>query len=232
MGDWIVQELKDHGWRVEEQIFPYREFQGRNIIGIGGPGIGEWVILGAHYDTRPISDRDQHNPMKPVPGANDGGSGVAVLLELARVLQPQNLQRPVWLVFFDLEDSGGIDGMEWIQGSTYFAENLDEFPHQVIIVDMVGDADLQLYYERNSDLALQSEVWEVAADMGFDGFISEYKHSMIDDHTPFLRLGIPAIDIIDFDYPYWHTTEDTLDKISSDSLEQVGQTLQKWLFSK
>jgi glutaminyl-peptide cyclotransferase len=230
-GDWITKKLDESGWVVEEQLFTYREFQGRNIIAKGGPSEGEWVVLGAHYDTRPIADRDTVNPLQPVPGANDGGSGVAVLLELANVLQKETLSGPLWLVFFDLEDSGDIDGMDWIVGSSYFADHLVELPDKVIIVDMVGDKDLQLYYESNSDPVLQAEIWEVAADLGFEAFIPTTKYSMIDDHTPFIRLGISAIDIIDFDYPYWHTTEDTLDKVSSKSLGQVGQTLQAWLLS-
>ncbi len=231
VGDWIVTELGENGWVVEEQLFPYREFQGRNIIAKGGPSEGEWIVLGAHYDTRPIADRDTVNPLRPVPGANDGGSGVAVLLELANVLQKDALSGPLWLVFFDLEDSGDIDGMEWIVGSSYFADHLKELPDKVIVVDMVGDADLQIYYERNSDQALQAEIWEVAAGLGFEGFIPAANHSMIDDHIPFIQLGITAIDIIDFDYPYWHTIEDTLDKVSSQSLGQVGQTLEAWLLS-
>jgi glutaminyl-peptide cyclotransferase len=232
MGDWMIQELKDLSWEVEEQIFTYRAFEGRNIIGKGSPVEGEWIILGAHYDTRPISDRDDRNPWTPVPGANDGGSGVAVLLELANVLQSEDLNRNVWLVFFDLEDSGGIDGMEWAVGSMFFANNLEEFPDEVIIVDMVGDADLQLFYERNSDEELLIDVWNTADELGYDSFIPIWKHSLIDDHTPFIQLGIPAIDIIDFNYPYWHTTQDTFDKVSSASLEQVGRTLQQWLLSK
>jgi glutaminyl-peptide cyclotransferase len=230
-GDWIIQEMEELDWTVEEQLFLYRAFEGRNIIGKAGSEEGEWVILGAHYDTRPISDRDEQKPWKPVPGANDGGSGVAVLLELARVLQMENPKKQVWLVFFDLEDSGAIDMMDWIVGSTYFANNLEKFPDKVIIVDMVGDADLQLYYERNSDPDLQREIWDLAIEMGRESFIPASNHSLIDDHTPFVELGIPAIDIIDFDYPYWHTTQDTLDKVSSESLEQVGQTLQQWLLA-
>ena len=228
-GDWIIQELEKLDWIVEEQLFSYRAFEGRNIIGKAGPEEGEWVILGAHYDTRPISDRDEQNPWTPVPGANDGGSGVAVLLELARVLQMEELTKHVWLVFFDLEDSGGIDRMDWIVGSTFFAQSLEAFPDQVIIVDMVGDSDLELYYERNSHPDLQREIWDLAIDMGYESFIPVSNHSILDDHTPFIQLGIPAIDIIDFDYPYWHTTQDTFDKLSAESLEQVGRTLQRWL---
>jgi len=228
-GDWILEQLQASGWNTEEQIFAYQNLQGRNIIAKAGPEGGEWVILGAHYDTRPIADRDESNPTEPVLGANDGASGVAVLLELARVIQPEDLDRALWLVFFDLEDSGGIDGKEWIVGSNYFAEHLEDKPSQVIIVDMVGDADLQLYFELNSNVELRTEIWQLAEELGFTSFIPESKHSIVDDHTSFLRRGIPAIDIIDFDYPYWHTTEDTLDKVSASSLEQVGQTLEVWL---
>jgi glutaminyl-peptide cyclotransferase len=232
LGDYLVKKLEESGWSAEEQIFTYRGFEGRNIIGKAGPKDGGSVILGAHYDTRPISDRDDENPLEPVPGANDGGSGVAVLLELARVLQKEALTKQIWLVFFDLEDSGGIDGMDWIVGSTYFADHLEVLPDQVIIVDMIGDADLQIYYEANSDPELMGEVWGIASELGYKAFIPSVNHSLIDDHTPFLQRGIPAIDIIDFDYPFWHTTQDTLDKISSNSLEQVGRTLQQWLFLK
>jgi len=232
VGDWIITELEENGWEAQEQLFSYREFQGRNIIGMAGPKEGEWVLLGAHYDTRPISDRDEKNPWTPVPGANDGGSGVAVLLELARVLQTEDLNKSIWLVFFDLEDSGGIDGKDWIVGSTHFVEQLDRIPDEVIIVDMVGDSDLKIFYEANSDPELMAEIWGIAAELGYDTFIPAAKHSVLDDHTPFLQQGIPAIDIIDFDYPFWHTTQDTLDKVSSASLEQVGRTIQHWLVSK
>ncbi len=91
-------------------------------------------------------------------------------------------------------------------------------------------ADQNIYIERNSNPALVKEIWDVAASLGYEqSFISEPKYSMFDDHTPFLQAGIPAVDIIDFDYPYWHTTEDTVDKVSAESLEAVGSTLQGWL---
>ena len=98
-----------------------------------------------------------------------------------------------------------------------------------MIVDMVGDADLNIFFEANSDPELSAVIWSIAQGQGFSGFIPELGRSILDDHTAFLRLGIPAIDIIDFDYPYWHTTEDTLDKVSAESLEQVGRTIQIWL---
>ncbi len=228
-GDWIITELKKAGWEVEEQFFNYGQFEGRNIIAKGGSIEGEWILLGAHYDTRPHADQDPNFISQPVPGANDGASGVAVLLELSRVIQPRKLDHLLWLVFFDLEDSGGIDNMDWIVGSTHFAGVLTEKPDAVAIVDMVGDADLQLYYEANSNPELSAEIWQIAREHGFESFIQEAKHSILDDHVPFVQLGIPAVDLIDFDYPYWHTIEDTIDKISAESLEQVGLTLQWWL---
>jgi Zn-dependent M28 family amino/carboxypeptidase len=95
---------------------------------------------------------------------------------------------------------------------------------------MVGDAQLEIYYERNSDPALREEIWKEAEALGFsEQFIPVEKHSMLDDHTPFLEVGIPAVDIIDFDYPYWHTTGDTIDKVSPESLQAVGETLYYWL---
>ena len=227
---WILNELEEAGWTRETQEFEYAGLGLRNLIGRSSSGAGEdIVILGAHYDTRPHADQDPIDPRAPVPGANDGASGVAVLLELARAMPPDSLPQPVWLVFFDGEDSGRIDGWDWIVGSMHFAATLQIEPAAVIVVDMVGDAQLELYYERNSDQALSKEIWAVAQQLGYRAFVPEYRYSMIDDHTPFLRLGLPAIDIIDFDYPYWHTTQDTLDKVSAESLEQVGRTLQTWL---
>jgi hypothetical protein len=231
-GDYIHETLSDNDWEVSEQIFPFYGIEGRNIYGVGGPEEGKWIILGAHYDTRPISDKDATSSDQPVMGANDGASGVAVLLELSRILVPSNLGVHVWLTFFDAEDSGGIGEKQWAFGSMKFAESLDRHPDAVVIVDMVGDADLNIYYERSSDVDLSSEIWAVAQELGFSGFIPEEGRTILDDHTAFLRLGIRAIDIIDFDYPYWHTAEDTLDKVSAESLEQVGRTIQTWLIAQ
>jgi Zn-dependent M28 family amino/carboxypeptidase len=167
----------------------------------------------------------------PVPGANDGASGVAVLLEMARTLPKDSI--PTWLVFFDAEDDGGIAGRDWIMGSQAFVAALTFHPKAAIIVDMVGDANLNIYIERNSNAALVSEIWGQAARLGFDQqFIPTVKYSMEDDHTPFLKAGIPAVDIIDFDYPYWHTAADTPDKVSPKSLEIVGETLRTWLIGQ
>jgi glutaminyl-peptide cyclotransferase len=229
-GDYIAEQLKEAGWQVELQPFTYRDTPARNIIGKAGKG--PVVLIGAHYDTRRVADNDPDPARRsePVIGGNDGASGVAVLLELARALDKERLTNEVWLVFFDAEDNGRLNGWDFSAGSTYMAENLTVMPEEVIIADMIGDADQQIYKERNSSPALQDKIWQIAASLGYgDYFIPEYKWSMLDDHTPFLQLGIPAVDIIDFDYPYWHTTQDTADKVSRASLERVGRVLETLL---
>jgi len=224
-GDYISSQLERFGWSVEEQPFEYKDTPVKNII--GRKGSGPVIILGAHYDTRRQADQDKITPGAPVPGANDGASGVAVLLELARSLNEEKLHNEIWLAFFDAEDNGDLDGWDWIVGSTYMADNLTVTPEVVIVVDMIGDADQQIYYERNSNIEWTEKIWETAAGLGYDqNFIPKPRWLMLDDHTPFRRRGIKAVDLIDFDYPYWHTTADTLDKVSPESLLRVGLTLQ------
>ena len=228
VGDYIVVQLKEMGWIVEEQRFAYQGTKIRNVI--GRKGRGPIVILGAHYDSRLRADQDKTNPAAPVPGANDGASGVAVLVELARTLDSRKLHREVWLAFFDAEDNGGLSGWDWTVGSRFMAQSLKVHPEVVIVIDMVGDADQQIYYDRNSDYGWSQQIWAIAHRLGYGKhFIPIPKYQVIDDHTPFAEKGIRAVDIIDFDYPYWHTLEDTIDKVSAESLERVGRTLQSLL---
>ena len=228
---YIQEELRKAGWRSEIQETTWKGFSVQNIIASRTNQI-PGIILGAHYDSRLIADRDTA-PGKnvPVPGANDGASGVAVLLELARTLSPESL--PLQLVFFDAEDNGGLNGREWIMGSRAFAANLTYYPRAVVIVDMVGDAELNIFIEQNSSTDLVAGIWGEAAELGYKNyFLQTGKYSMIDDHTPFLEAGIPAVDIIDFDYPFWHTSADTPDKVSPESLQIVGETLRIWIASQ
>jgi Iap family predicted aminopeptidase len=230
-GDYIIEQLEISDWLVEEQITPYESVIARNIIGKKNIGAGPVILIGAHYDTRRLADRSLE-PQEPVPGAVDGASGVAVLLELARTLELEQLDREIWLTFFDLEDqgSGGMPGFIWAAGSRIMADTLETIPESVIVVDMVGDASQQLFFEGNSDPELQTIQWQIAKDLGFgERFIPQLRHTMIDDHLPFAERGIPTSLIIDFDYPYWHTTGDTVDKASPESLFSVGRTLEYWL---
>lgn len=231
--DWMVSNLRSAGWQVEIQQTTRLGHPIRNIIAKSGEGT-PWVILGAHYDSRLVADQDPDPARRtdPVPGANDAASGVAVLLELARVL-PVDLPGEVWIVMFDAEDNGGIESWDWILGSRAFADSLQAHPDAVVIVDMIGDADLDIYLEGNSDPSLRGEIWAQAAALGYsDVFINMERHTMLDDHTPFLELGIPAVDIIDFDYPYWHTIADTPDKTSAESLKAVGDVILAWLTTR
>lgn len=226
---WIEAQLMEQGWGVERQTFEHQGIPLSNIIG-GQEGLGDRMYLvGAHYDTRPVADEESGSDPPPVPGANDGASGVAVLLELARVLPRDRLNCDLRLVFFDAEDSGRLPGWDWTLGSSYYAAHMDVEPDAVVIVDMIGDADLQLPRERNSTPELVDELWSVGRELGYEAFLDRQGYSIIDDHTPFLRRGVPAVDIIDFDYPYWHTKEDTLDKVSANSLMAVGHTVETWL---
>lgn len=227
--EWMRAELESAGWVVEVQ---QTERMGHPIYNIIAKRNDEapQIILGAHYDTRFFADNDPdlNKRSEPVPGANDGASGVAVLLELARTLPANTV--PVWMVFFDAEDNGRIEGWDWILGSRAFVEEIKVEPRAVVIVDMIGDADLNIYLEKNSDLAIRAEIWSTAEKLGYgEQFINAEKFSMLDDHTPFLEAGLPAVVIIDFDYEYWHTTQDTPDKVSAESLQAVGETLWNWV---
>jgi len=227
--EYIRAELEKAGWQSEVIL---AEQGGREVQNIRAwrqetPPV---LLFGAHYDTRIFadSDPDPANRTLPVPGANDGASGVAVLLELARSLPANSVA--VELAFFDAEDNGRIPGWDWIWGSRAYVVSLKTSPAAVVVVDMIGDADLNIYQERNSDPRLRASIWQAAEKAGYaQNFIPEEKYQMLDDHIPFLEAGIPAVDLIDFDYPYWHTIQDTPDKVSAQSLQAVGDTLLLWL---
>ena len=244
VGDWLQDELKSYGWEIELHETVSRGVPLRNIIGKYGEG-ERIIILGAHYDTRVVADQesDPFLQSQPVPGANDGASGVAVLLEIARIIPDMIdnnniIENPfwrdqIWIVFFDGEDNGDLPGLDWALGSQAFVQDLDELPEAVVIVDMVGDEDLNICYETNSDENLLLEIWGRAEEIGYEEYFDRNNRCSIrDDHTAFIRAGIPAVDIIDFDYPYWHTTQDTIDKVSPESLKVIGDTIISWLGSK
>jgi glutaminyl-peptide cyclotransferase len=229
VANWIISNLESSKWDIVTQETIISGLPIKNIIAKRGTG-SPWIIIASHYDSRIFADQDTtpEGRKLPVLGANDGASTVAILLELARDL-PIKYGKQIWLVFFDAEDNGGINGYDWILGSQYFVDQLKGKPDNVVILDMVGDKDLNIYMEKNSNHALNQEIWGVAARLGYKQFIPTYKYNIIDDHIPFVNAGIKAVDIIDFDYPYWHTTQDTLDKISAESLKAVGDTILKWL---
>ncbi|MFQ5823301.1 MAG: DUF4910 domain-containing protein [bacterium] len=209
-----------------------------NIIASFAPEKNERILLCAHWDTRPWADQDPdlENRDKPILGANDGASGVAVLLEVAKTIQISEPKFGVDIIFFDGEDAG-LPGQtdSYALGSQYFAKNKDFHYHPQfgILLDMVGDKDLQIYQEENSlEYAPQivEKVWNKAQRLELQAFIPTPGYEVTDDHMPLLRAGIPCIDLIDFNYDYWHTLEDTPDKCSPESLAQVGQLLLSLLY--
>jgi glutaminyl-peptide cyclotransferase len=226
---WLESELKKSGWQTTIQQGEMMGHPIKNIVARRGDETPK-ILLIAHYDSRLLADNDP-DPGKhssPVAGANDGASGVAVLLELSRILPRDSV--PIGFVFLDAEDNGHIPSWDWILGSRYFVSEMVFRPQAVILVDMIGDADLHIYKEINSDPGLTSQIWDVAKKLGYEKyFIDEIKHQILDDHVPFIEAGIPALDIIDIEYAYWHTTLDTTDKVSPRSLGVVGDTLLQWI---
>ncbi len=226
---WMQAELEGAGWQVSIQQADSMGHPIQNLVTTRSTE-QQTIVLGAHYDTRLQATRDP-DPTKrgqPVPGADDGASGVAVLLELARTL-PKDTP-PVTLVFFDAEDNGDIPGWDWILGSRAYVSSLSSKPKEMVLVDMVGADPLSLPMEANSDPSLRAGIWQTAARLGYGSVFLPYtKYSIEDDHTPFLEAGIPAVDIIDLDYPYWHTTADTPEHVSAKSLQIVGEVLWSWL---
>lgn len=241
---FLADELERHADRVEVDTFAVaaegQRHEMSNIAALFKSADGRsepYVLLGAHFDTRPFAECDPEPSMRhtPIIGANDGGSGVAVLMDIAGTLAVQRPPFPVKLVFFDGEDFGSsLNTMFY--GSRRFAANVN--PSEVrcmILLDMVGDADLGIYIEGNSYAnapKLVEAVWACAAATGHgDVFHNEVRHRIYDDHIPFIYAGIPAIDIIDFDYPYWHTTGDTIDKCGRLSLNAVRDVVLDFIFN-
>ncbi len=236
---YIVSVIKSYGltYRLENFTFTDPEAGPLNMVNIIVPiGEGDKILyIGAHYDTRPRADMEK-NPedrVKPIIGANDGASGVAVLLELIRIFKDKDLKIEVRFIFFDGEDWGVVLEHYFI-GSRYHVKHLpDEEKRKIIgiiLLDMIGDEDLQIYMEGFSyhhARDLTELIWNTAKELNYTQyFIPKIKYTIYDDHYPFIQEGIPGVDIIDFDYPYWHTLSDTLDKVSPKSLEIVGRVVE------
>jgi len=205
----------------------------------------EQLLIGAHWDTRPWADEDLEAEKRndPIIGANDGASGVAVVLELARILNASPPPIGVTLVLFDGEDMGrsGIP-KSYAQGSLAFAKDLPiEKPDEAIILDMIGDAELHIPIERFSyqqNRQLVKKLWSLAKALNLDAFESRIVHTIYDDHVPlWSEAKIPAVDIIDFDYPnnyvnFWHTTQDLPENCSAESLGQIGTLLVHYIYGR
>lgn len=231
---WLAAQLYSCADQVTLQRFEAtvrdRRLPLTNILATFNPKAKRHILLCAHWDSRPTADCDPDpaNRGKPILGANDGASGVAVLLEIARALNAHPPVGRVTIVFFDGEDYGP-DRDAMFLGSRLFAQKWSESPPEwAVLLDMVGDRDLRLPPERYSlsrAPEIVERVWGAAEREGCEAFVRESGPGVLDDHVFLLRKGIPCIDVIDFDYPHWHTLADTPDKCSPDALEQVGRAL-------
>jgi len=240
---YIAGALRASADDVRLQEFTHTGYEGEtlrltNIIARFRPNDPQRVLLCAHWDTRPRAEQDEDKSRrdKPILGANDGASGVAVLLEVAEILKSVPPSIGVDIVLFDGEDYGKEgDHASYLLGSRYFAAQKapDYIPRFGILLDMVGDTYLDLPKEQYSlryapDVV--DMVWKTASSLGVQQFHDEKGEEIIDDHLPLNEAGIQTIDIIDFNYPdttnrYWHTHQDTPDHCSAASLEAVGSVI-------
>ncbi|MEO8578429.1 MAG: M28 family peptidase [Gemmatimonadales bacterium] len=244
-GDWIVEQMKARADTVITQTWTHTTVDGkqlpmRNILARFNPTATDRILYVTHWDTRPISDQAE-NPAErqlPVPGANDGASGVALFVALGDALKKNPPAQGVDLLFVDGEDYGAFDenAADVLIGSKYFAAHLPEPGYKPIfgvLWDMIGDNDLRIMKE---DYSVQQapevvdRVWSKAAELGYDKiFVDENQGMVTDDHVPLLQSGMRVIDVLDLVYPYHHRPTDTIDKISARSLSIVGEVAEALL---
>jgi hypothetical protein len=249
--DYLITELDQSANEIILQDFSYQEqrynkrYNLENIIARYNPDSEFQTVISAHWDTRPWADQEdlRQDRDQPIIGANDGASGVAILLELARIMGENPPPIGVNLVFFDGEDLGVPGENEtYCQGSRFFAKNLPiPRPDEAINLDMVGDKQLVIPIERYSleyHPKLVRHLWDRAKDMGLDAFIGRVDYAIYDDHIPLNEIaGIPSIDLIDFKYPnsyanFWHTLNDIPENCSEESLGQVGDLMVDYIYNR
>ncbi|TWU00511.1 succinyl-diaminopimelate desuccinylase [Botrimarina colliarenosi] len=265
----ITEHFAGLGVEVEEQRFRAPHPQNRakrvpmvNLVVRWRPEATRRVLLCGHYDTRPFADQDpdpQARRTGTFVGANDGGSGTALLMELGHLMKDQfddatdDPDFGVDFAFFDAEEFVFDDRDTYFLGSQWFGTQYAkrgplpavdggkprEWSYEAaVLFDMVADKDLQIYWEGHSFASRQSrpiarEVWDVAERLGVEEFVPQVRHTVLDDHLALRKYGgIRAIDLIDFDYPYWHTLGDTPDKCSGASMAKVGWVTWEWLLER
>lgn len=260
-GNWIESKLKEFGADVIVQKALVEAYDGTklnisNYIGQYGPEKANRLLLMAHWDTRPVADYDPDPDKRdlPIPGANDGASGVAVLLEVARQLSNSQPALGVDIVLFDAEDYGCPEHLDiewtadsWCLGSQYWSKNPhveDYYARYGILLDMVGGANAIFTQEEVSVYYAQSvidNVWQVARDLGYSSrFSREKTPQIVDDHRYVNEiLGIPSVDIIQYDHSteshfgtYWHTHDDNIDAVDKQTLKAVGEVVINVIFKE
>lgn len=244
--NYFVNFFEKNNIDIDSQNFIYPDpYSGKdiemvNVIGRINPDMDpdKRIVLMAHYDSRPRTDfaKDSLKINNPIDGANDGASGAAVLMELVNLFTEKKPPCGVDLVLVDGEDWGKAGDLEnYLLGSREFARRGIRGKYRFgIVVDMVGEKDQQLYREGYSEKfhkPINDLVWQTAAELGISTFMDSVKYTVVDDHLPLQSAGIAAIDIIDLDYPQWHTEYDTPDKCSAQSLSNVGRVLAKIIYN-
>jgi len=263
---WLIQKFKSYGFEVTEQNFKPVNYEGKtlnakNIIASTNPAAAKRVLLAAHWDTRPIADKDDERQTLPIPGANDGASGVAVLLEIARIIHetPKKPEVGIDIILFDAEDWGeaidykkdsGLQYGGYLLGSDYWSKNLHKPNYTAfygILLDMVGAKNATFRYDETSMQAAPSivkNVWNTASQLGFSQyFLNESGGSIYDDHVPVIaNAKIPMIDIIDLKTSFGssgadffkahHTHDDDISAIDKNTLKAVGQTVLQVLYNE
>ena len=256
--DWFVNFFSDKADTVYVQDFRTRLYDGRgidgkNIIAAFNPEAKKRILLAAHWDSRPFADHDpdKNNWNTPIDGANDGASGVGVLMEIARILNDNPVNIGVDIILFDLEDYGApyflnlMTNDDWALGSQYWAKNPHIYNYRAyfgILLDMVGASNAKFpkeYYSQQFAPALSNDVWKIARELGYDEyFTNELGHPINDDHIYVNAIArIPMIDIIHLEnnsessfYPYWHTVKDNIEQIDPKTLGMVGDVVVNVLY--
>lgn len=252
-GDWLVSKFKGWGYNVIEQSFPGKDYygkdiKGRNIIASLNLDAPKRMLLMAHWDTRAVADEDQDSDRRKqaIQGADDGGSGVGVLLELARSWSIKAPQVGIDIILFDLEDGGhNGDNNSWCLGSQYWASNPHVKDYRAeggILLDMVGGKNARFHWEsysRSHAAPLLMELWDLAKQLGHINYFPQSEGGGVtDDHIPVIdKLDIPCVDIINFSFDngrqgfgsHWHTHNDNMSIIDKASLQAVGQTVATYI---
>ncbi len=246
--DYYRRHFVSLGLEVDSQVFSFTDpYTGVDspLVNIivhhrGNPGEDKGILLVAHWDTRPRTDFHSDSTLRdsvPIAGANDGASGVAVLMELANMIAARPPKTNVDLLLADGEDWGKPgDNDFYCMGSRHFArQGIRDKYYFGLVIDMIGDKDQQIFREVFSDRfykPINDMVWRAAAELGVGTFRDRTKHQVIDDHLSLCVNGVPAVDIIDFDYPAWHTEFDTPDKCSAEALTNVGRVIARIIYDE
>lgn len=258
--EWFVNFFNDKADTVYVQDFRTRLYNGKgidgkNIIASFNPQAKKRILLGAHWDSRPFADHDpdEKNWNTPIDGANDGASGVGVLMEVARVLKENPMSTGIDIILFDLEDYGApqylnlMTNDDWALGSQYWSKNPHVYNYRAyfgILLDMVGAPNPKFpkeYYSQQFAPTLSNDVWRIARELGYsDYFTNEIGHPINDDHIYVnVNANIPMIDIIHLEnneessfYPYWHTLKDNIEQIDPKTLGMVGDVVLNVIYRK